>query len=287
MRNSVPHRGTESRKGPAAKPIQAIERAIAVLRAFTNQEPELSVTELSQKLHLPKSTVSRILQTLAQAELVSRNQETGRYRLDVGVLALAENVLGKADLRQIARPYLRALANTLGETASLSVLESNGVVNLELAVGEQRLVMRVGWVGRRMPAHAVSAGKAMLAFLPQQERETFLDLPLQPVTEHTITDLERFQRELDEVRRLGYALAMEELEEGLHAISAPIRDRTGRPVAAVSISGPAYRLTVERMRQIAPRVIATANQISRALGFEQDLGRMSPGDEHETNSNHR
>ncbi len=282
MRNSVPYRGTEERKGPAAKPIQAVERAIAILRAFTNQEPELSVTELSQKLHLPKSTVSRILQTLAQAELVSRNQETGRYRLDVGVLALAENVLGKADLRQIARPYLRALANTLGETASLSVLESNGVVNLELAVGEQRLVMRVGWVGRRMPAHAVSAGKAMLAFLPEQERETFLELPLQPVTEHTITDLERFQKELEEVRRRGYALAMEELEEGLHAISAPIRDRTGRPVAAVSISGPAYRLTVERMRQIAPRVIATANQISRALGFEQDLGRMSSNEERDS-----
>ena len=180
-----------------------------------------------------------------------------------------------ADLRQIARPYLRALANTIGETASLSVLEPQGVVNLELAVGEQKLVMRVGWVGRRMPAHAVSAGKAMLAFLPPKEQETFLELPLRPVTPKTITDLDQLRAELAEVRRKGYALALEELEEGLHAISAPVWDRTGRPVAAVSISGPSYRLTLERMRQIAPRVIATASQISRALGFEQDLGRIS------------
>ncbi len=251
-----------------------VERAIAILKAFTSSEPELSVTELSQRLQLPKSTVSRILQTLVQAEFVSRNQETGRYRLDVGILALAENVLGMADLRQIARPYLRALANTVGETASLSVLEPRGVVNLELAVGEQRLVMRVGWVGRRMPAHAVSAGKAMLAFLPPQEVETFLELPLKAVTPHTITDMAQLMAELEEVRRKGYALALEELEEGLHAISAPVRDRTGRPVAAVSVSGPSYRLTVERMRQIAPQVIATASQISRGLGFEQDLERL-------------
>lgn len=278
MRNPVPHRETDGSAGHTTSSVQVVERAIAILKAFTASEPELSVTELSQRLQLPKSTVSRILQTLAQAEFVSRNQETGRYRLDVGILALAENVLGMADLRQIARPYLRALANTIGETASLSVLEPYGVVNLELAVGEQRLVMRVGWVGRRMPAHAVSAGKALLAFLPPQEQETFLELPLQAITPKTITDLEQLRAELAEVRRKGYALALEELEEGLHAISAPVWDRTGRPVAAVSVSGPSYRLTLERMRQIAPRVIATATQISRALGFEQDLERLPKQD---------
>ncbi|HIQ08436.1 MAG TPA: MarR family transcriptional regulator, partial [Anaerolineaceae bacterium] len=119
MRNSVPNRETNGSTGRTTGSVQVVERAIAILKAFTASEPELSVTELSQRLQLPKSTVSRILQTLAQAEFVSRNQETGRYRLDVGILALAENVLGMADLRQIARPYLRALANTIGETASL------------------------------------------------------------------------------------------------------------------------------------------------------------------------
>ncbi len=247
--------------------VQSVERAIAILKSFSPEEPELGVGELSRRLGLPKSTVFRLLQTLEAGGLISQNPETGSYRLGVDLIALAGNVLAHADVRRLSRPYLRRLADALQETVNLSILDRGDVVNLEQFVGGDRLVMRVGWVGRRMPVHAVSSGKAILAFLPLEEVQALLRPPLEALTPHTQTDPDALLNELEEVRRQGYAVALEELEEGLHAISAPVWNHERRAVASVSVSGPSYRLSVERIREIAPQVVETALEISHELGY--------------------
>lgn len=248
--------------------VQSVQRAIAILKCFTADEPELSIGELSRRAGLPKSTVFRLVLTLEAGGLIAQNPETGRYRLGVDLIGLANNVIAYADVRRIARSHLRKLADTVQDTVSLTVLDRGDAVNLEQFEPPGRLVMRVGWVGRRMPAHTVSAGKAIIAFLGEQEEGALLDGHLKALTAHTITDRRAFGAELGRVREQGYATAFEELEEGLHALAAPVFNHEGRVVASVSVSGPAYRLTRERVREIAPQVIEVARQISRELGYQ-------------------
>ncbi|HBY98957.1 MAG: IclR family transcriptional regulator [Ardenticatenaceae bacterium] len=246
--------------------VQSVERAIAILNSFSVDEPELGVGQLSRHLGLAKSTVFRLLSALEAGGLVAQNPESGRYRLGVGLVGLASNVIAYADLRRVGRFHLQYLANTLQETVSLSILDGSETVNVEQFAPPGRLVREVGWVGRRMPSHTVSVGKAILAFLPEEELAC-LDGHLEALTPHTITDPQAFRAELAEVQEQGYATAFEELEEGLHAVAAPIYNHEDHVVAAVSVSGPSYRLTRERIREVAPQVVDAALQISRELGY--------------------
>nr|WP_290669074.1 IclR family transcriptional regulator [Ardenticatena sp.] len=251
----------------AGQTVQSVERALAILKTFSNGEPELSVSQISSRLKMPKSTVSRLLATLQAHGFVVQDAETGRFRLGAELIALVHSAIAGLQVHHVARPHLRQLANTLGETVSLSVLDGHDAVNLEQFVPTQRLVMRVGWVGRRMPAHAVSVGKVLLAFLPSEELDQLLDQQMEPLTPNTITNPTTLRRELHRIRQQGYATAFEEFEEGLHAISAPIHDHTGRVIAAISVSGPAYRLTRERIADIIPTVLETAQRISWEMGY--------------------
>lgn len=247
--------------------VQSVERTIQILKAFSEEEPELGVGELSRRLDLPKSTVFRLLSTLEANGLVAQNAETGRYRLGVELIALAYNVMVYADLRRVALPHLRRLADTVQETVSLSVLDGDDTVNVEQVVPPRRLVVRAGWVGRRMPVHTVSAGKAIVAFFSESERTQLLNGELEALTPKTITAPDVLRAQLERVRARGYATAYEELEEGLHALAAPVRNHEKAVTASVSISGPASRLTRDRIHEIAPQVIETAERISHDLGY--------------------
>jgi DNA-binding IclR family transcriptional regulator len=247
--------------------VQSIDRAVSLLNAFTVDEPEIGVGELSRRVDLPKSTVYRLLSALEENGLIRQNPETGRYGLGVELISLSNRVLAYADLQRAARPHLRALADALQETVNLSILDGDQVFNLEQFVAGDRLVMRVGWVGRRMPAHAVSSGRAILAYLPEREIDRILDGKLYAYTPHTITDPDELREELARIRARNYSAIFEELEIGLHAISAPIHNHRGQVVASVSVSGPAYRLPPERIREIAPKVIETADNVAYELGY--------------------
>lgn len=246
--------------------VQSVGRAIAILRAFDSHQPELGVTELSGKLGLNKTTVYRLLTSLQRGGLVDQNPETGKYRLGIGLVSLAGLVLEHIDVRQVARPYLRALAEKTEETVTLSVLANGEVVNIE-RVPSPRMVTNVGWVGRRMLPHCVSSGKALLAYLPEHEVESILARGLPRFTDKTITDPARLREELKKVRLQGYAVAQEELEEGLNAVAAPIRNHEGEAIAAVSVSGPSFRLSPEKIPRLAKLTKQTADEISRHLGY--------------------
>ncbi len=248
-------------------PVQSVARAIAILKSFSHEHPEMGVGQISRQLGLPKSTVFRLLSTLEAGGLISQDPATSSYRLGVELISLASYVLEYGNLRSSAQPKLRELGEIIRETVNLTILDQCDAVNIEQYVPPGRLVMRVGWVGRRMPANTVSSGKAILAYLPNDMQVSLLKGKLPGRTANSITDSKTLLRELEEIRVQGYATAFEELEEGLNALSAPIFDHRGQVIASVSVSGPAYRLTPERIEQIAPDVIKTALEISKKQGY--------------------
>ncbi len=247
--------------------VKSVGRAVAILRSFSLEEPELSVTLLSRRLNIHKSTVSRLLSTLESESLVDRDPETGRYRLGVGLIELASLVVLHTDLRQVARPLLRQLAEDTQETVNLAVLSGDVVINIEQMLPNKRQVKNIGWVGRRTPLHCVSTGKALLAYQPEEEIAHIIAKGLPRYTDKTITDPDQLREELMKVRRQGYAIGSEELELGLNAVAAPVRNHEGEVIAAVSVSGPSYRISLQKIPELAELVKQTAGQVSRQLGY--------------------
>ncbi|HSJ52697.1 MAG TPA: IclR family transcriptional regulator [Anaerolineae bacterium] len=263
----MPERG-----GPG---VQSLERAIAILKAFSVAQPERGVGELSRELGLHKSTISRLMATLERGGLLDRDPHTQRYRLGVEILVLAAQVVGFLDVQGVARPFLKALSVEFRESVNLVVLDvptpgsgqSVQVVNLEQFVPPARQVKDIGRVGRRMSSHATAAGKVLLASLPPDLLLEALPDHLRAFTPETITDRARLLEELAIVRQQGYGLALEELEEGLNAVAAPIYDHSGQVVAAASAAGPAYRVTLEMLPHLSDRLVEVAGEISQLLGY--------------------
>lgn len=249
--------------------VQSVERAIAVLRSFSTRRPERGVGELSRELGLHKSTVSRLMMTLERGGLLSRNPETQRYRLGIDLIGLAAQVISYMDVREVARPLLRKLADDCQESVNLVVLDAGLVVNLEQFVPPARQVKDIGRVGRRMCPHCTAAGKTLLAHLPSEELEQVLPDRLERLTPNTITNLDQLRQELATVRQQGYAIAREELEEGLNAVAAPIYDHTNSVIAAASVSGPAYRVVPDLIPHLAAQLLEATLHISERLGYRQ------------------
>lgn len=254
------------KKGQAST-LRSVDRAIAVLKAFSEEESELGVTELSQRLGLSKSTVYRLLTSLQQEGLVEQDPRTEKYRLGIALVRLAGLVLKQIDVWQVTRPYLRSLSEVCGETVNLAVLTGDGkVINID-GISSPRMVRNVGWIGREMLPHCAASGKVLLAYLPRQQLESILARGLPCFTEKTIADPVLLQEELKRVCGQGYAVAQEELEVGLSAVAAPIWNHDGEVVAAVSVSGPSFRLSSEKITELAGLTMRTTNEISHQLGY--------------------
>lgn len=246
--------------------IQSVQRAMTILRSFSEAEPTLGVTHLSERLGLHKSTVSRLLSTLEREGFVEQDPETGKYRLGLGLVSLAGFALERLDLRRIAHPHLGPLAELTQETINLTVLDGREGVNIE-RIASPRSIRYVGSVGRRTPLHCSSTGKVMLAYMTPQERDALLPHPLPRYTAKTITDRAVLEAELTQIRAQGYGLAREEYEEDLAAVAAPIHNHQGRVLATVSITGPAYRLAPDKIAAWIKPLQETACKISAQLGY--------------------
>jgi DNA-binding IclR family transcriptional regulator len=265
MRTSDQSSGTRTPGNGNPNQVQAVGRAISILESLADGEEELGVTQIGRRLGVHKATASRLMATLAEHGLVERNTATDKYRLGFGLVRLASAAAGKLDLVQQSRPVLEQVAEESGETVNLAVLDGDEVVNID-QITPSHLVVNVNWVGKRTPLHCTSNGKVLLAFLPEAERKRFLSRRLRRMTDRTIVDPRALQRELEEVRARGWAHTVEELEVGLNAVAAPIRRAGGAVVAALSVSGPAYRVTQQRISELGPSVAAAAARISHRLG---------------------
>lgn len=240
---------------------QAVTRAFAVLKAFSDARPRWRVGELAAALTLPKPTIVRLLAALEHEGMVARDGATNSWTLGPGAIALGSLALRTNDLRTMARPELEMLAHASGETTSLEVLIGTEVLIVE-EVRVAHLLGTTAEVGTRWPAHATSTGKALMA----AGESTDLPEELAGYTPRTITSKAKLRDELEVVARRGYAIAVEELVEGYVAIAAPVRDHAGNTVGALSIGGPTVRLTPERLPQLGALVSEAAQRVSRRLG---------------------
>jgi len=247
--------------------VQSVHRAVSILELLA-QEGELGVTELGRRLGVHKATASRLVATLAGHGLVGRNPATDKCRLGIGLAHLAGTALAGLDLVRQARPALEDLAERTEETVNLAVLDGDLVLNVDQITGP-RSIVSMSWVGRRTPYHCTSNGKVLVAFLPEAERERLLSSPLERETANTVVEPERLRAQLAEVRARGYAQTVEELEEGLNAVAAPVRRSDGEVIAAVSVAGPAFRMRPGELPGIARITMDAAAAVSRRMGYAE------------------
>jgi len=219
-----------------------LDRALAVLACFGAEVPELGVTELAARVGVHKSTASRLATVLARRGFLTRHGT--KYRLGPELARLGTLATASLDIVERARPAMERLAARTGETINLAVPDGDAALNV--AQIDSSFILGAGrWVGRRTPLHAAANGKVLLAW-----DACPLRLPLHRHTGRTITSPARLRRELAEVRTRGYATAVQELEEGLVAVAAPVFAADGTCVASLSISGPASRLTAVRLPEL-------------------------------------
>jgi DNA-binding IclR family transcriptional regulator len=227
----------------AGATYQSAERALALLTSFDETRHEIGVTEIAESLGVHKSTASRLAAALERAGFLSRAGQ--RYRLGVELIRLGTLALAGFDVVAAMQPAMEKLSRQTGETVNLAVPDGADILNVAELPSTYILSCSGGWTGRRTKPHAVANGKVLLAYgtipLPRQ---------LDRYTEHTIATQAALRDELAAVRRDGYATAVAELEDGLVAVAAPVFDGTGACVAALSVSGPAYRIPPERLAEL-------------------------------------
>ncbi|MFA7767509.1 IclR family transcriptional regulator [Streptomyces sp. NPDC048723] len=252
--------------GPQGGGVQSVDRAISVLEILA-QRGEAGVSEVAAELDVHKSTAFRLLGALEARGLVEQAGERGKYCLGFGIVRLAGAVTGRIDITQQGRPVCERLAEEIGETVNIAIMEKQFAINLCQVRGPGAITAH-NWVGQLTPLHATSSGKILLAHLPAKQRaELLADTGLEKLTPHTLTSKTKLEKNLTEARERGYAWTLEELEIGLHAIASPVRSRDGEVIAAVSASGPSYRFTEERMHEVAPVLVKGAEEISHRMGY--------------------
>jgi DNA-binding IclR family transcriptional regulator len=256
MRNSQ-HSGSASQ-------VQSVDRAVTILDILARRG-EAGVTEIAHELDVHKSTAFRLVGALEARQLVEQVSERGKYRLGFGIVRLAGATTAELDLSRESRAVCERLAADLDETVNLAIVDQGQETNIMQVYGSAAVTSR-NWIGQRTPLHTTSSGKVLLAWSSGDERELALGT-LKRFTPNTRTDRTRLLVELAEVRARGWASTVEELEVGLNAVAAPIRGADGDVIAALSASGPAYRMAPAFFADIAGKLVAGADEISFRVGY--------------------
>jgi IclR family acetate operon transcriptional repressor len=245
----------------AGRPVASVARALALLDELGGAPDGLGVNELARRIGVNASTASRLLATLEAGRMVER-APGGPYRLGLRLVALADGVLARLDVRDLARPRLRALVDATGETATLSVPGAAEAVTVDFVAAESSVVS-VARLGRPSVGHATAAGKVVLAFGATAGAASG---ELTRFTDRTITDPDALAAEVERVRARGWAEAAGEREPDLNALAAPVFGRSGELAAVLGLQGPAARLTAERRAAVLPALLDAAAELQRALG---------------------
>ena len=262
---------------PSAAPyrVQVLDRAAAILDVLAAARADLGPAEIAARLCLHKSTIHRLLVVLERLGYIRKRPETGRYGLGMKLFELGSRAAARLDLHDCAQPLVDGLVQQTGETAHVCVVDDGHMVSVVIAES-QRTVRTPATVGRRTPAYCTAVGKAWLASLPEAAVDAVLARH-PPVARTVRTRVTRaaILGELRRVRSLGYAVDDEEIEEGLRCVGAAVRNHTGNVVAAISIAGPAFRLSRKRIPALALAVMAAAAQLSQELGYRNPRERLA------------
>ena len=255
-------------------PSVAVERALTMLEAVS-QEPEgLSNAEISRKLEIPKSSASYILRTLEKQGYLNRDQ-SGKYRVGLKILSLSRGALSGIDVREVALPIMRRLMEKTNLTCHLAILDGPEAVYIE-KVEPQGFIRMDTWVGRRMRVHATSVGKSLVAHIPPEHLEKIIaERPMEKRTPKTITSMPRLLKDLERVRSLGYSVDDEENNLGARCLGAPVFNQQGTIEAAIGLSGPISQVNPETMPRIVEALKDAARHLSMQLGYRPPVRRAS------------
>jgi DNA-binding IclR family transcriptional regulator len=251
--------------------IQSVSHSLDVLEQFSGDAEELGVTELSKRLKLHKNNVFRLLATLESRGYIEQNRATENYRLGIRCLQLGRSYVQHMGLLRQARPIMADLVRQVRETTYVAVFRRGAIVPVEV-VEADRPVRIVSQLGEALPLHCTAAGKAFLAFEPEDDLRALLPDGLSKFTERTLVDRQALVQQLKAVANAGYAVDMGEHVDEIRAVAAPVRDYARSVVGTLAVAAPASRLTAERIeKDVAPLVVKAGRELSSRLGF--DLGR--------------
>jgi IclR family transcriptional regulator, acetate operon repressor len=255
---------TRAVSSPAAL-VQSVDRAVSVLE-FLALHGEVGITELAAELGVHKSTAFRLVAVLDSRGLVEQTTERGKYRLGFGIVRLAGATTAQMDLARESKPVCERLANAIGETVNVAILDGGYAINVSQMRGTAAIASD-NRVGQRTPLHATASGKVLLAYQSPELQDELVGRPLHPYTPSTIVDPAQLREALLDIRQSGWGWTSGEYEIGLNAVAAPIHGADGAVVAALSVSGPFYRLTAESFAEVAAQAIHGAHEVSTRMGY--------------------
>src|SRR6516165_7870777 len=250
--------------------IQSVSHALDVLEQFNGNVDEIGVTELSKRLKLHKNNVFRLLATLEARGYIEQNRASENYRLGIKCLHLGRHFIEHMGLVRQARPILANIARKARESAFVAIARHDGVVPLEAAEPEDRVVRITPPIGQTLPLHCTAIGKAHLAFDPEEQLQASLPEQLERFTSHTIIERASLLEQLHGVVRDGYSVDAGEYFEDVASVAVPIRDYTRSVVGSLAIAGPCYRIPADRItHELAPLVVEAGRELSYRLGYNE------------------
>lgn len=250
--------------------VKSIMKAFLIMEEL-DKSGELSIGDLSERLHMDKATVHRLINTIKEAGYVIQNLDNKKYSNSLKLLAMGNRVMDKTGVRHIARPFVEELSRKSNETINLGVRIGNKIMYIDKMESSSTIKVGLG-IGTSVPSYCSGLGKAILAFIQDEERQEVLDsISYKKYTDHSIVDRVLMKKEFNKIADKGYAVDDEEYVVGLICIAAPIFDYHGKPIAAISISCPKYRYDEEEhLALYSGLVTEAAKKISHNLGFKKD-----------------
>lgn len=250
--------------------VKSFQKIMTILECFSTVDRSLSVTDLAERSELPHSTAHRLVASLRQIGLLDQDGSRSEYRLGLKLFELGNTVLINMDIHAEARAHVELLGREAGEGVHLCVFDGWRMTFVDRAAGGRSGNQNSTIVMEFSPCHCTGVGKAALAFQPAATVDRIIRLGLPAYTRNTITDPQALRADLAAIRARGYSLDHAEVEANVHCVAAPIRNTSGKVIAAISVSGPIRRLPEERLHELAPLVIKHADLISERLGYDAD-----------------
>ncbi|WP_411682476.1 IclR family transcriptional regulator [Clostridium thailandense] len=249
--------------------VQSVDRSLSILEVLSDYEEGLGITEISEKVNLHKSTVHRLLSTLIQKGYVKQDEDTNKYRLTLKLFELGSKNIGKMDIVNVVKPYLKELMKITNETVHLVVRDGNEIVYVDKVESENTIRM-YSRIGKRNPLYCTAVGKAMLSYMEDEKVEQIWNQSkIERLTENTITDMEQFKEHLRLVRENRYAVDEQENEIGIRCLGAAVLNYRGEVSGAISISGSILSFTEDKIEKFSNILIEYTDKISKELGYKK------------------
>ncbi len=255
-----------------SKANQSVEKTLQIIEQLADEREPLHLADLSKRVKMPPSTVLRMVNTLLEHGYAYQDPQTLRYGLTLRFAQIGQMVSEQLHIRDLAHPYLLELSRTCGESACLAIEEEMEVIYIDVVDGADGMLKIMQRIGKRAPLHSTGVGKLMLTqYTPEKLNMLTQQKGLVFLTPHTLASVQALKRELEIIRKQGYAVDDEECELGARCVAAPIYNYQNRIVAAISVSGPISRITRKRTQELAALVVEAADKISATLAYKKTL----------------